>query len=315
MPEISIVVPVYNTEQYLRRCVDSLLAQSFFDIEIILVDDGSTDSSGEHCDEYARMDSRVRVVHQRNQGLSGARNTGIIAARGKYVCFVDSDDFVSPDFAEMLFHGAKETKAEIVACDFLRFSDENEIRHEEDALEKGWKTYSIKEAKRDGFLPYVVCGRIIDKKIFSELLFAKLENEDVAFNKSLFVDFPGITIAFSPMKLYYYFQRQESMQHTLMRGDSYTRFLHHAEYYYFRFQNVSAERKCAYLLLARDYALNYRYVTGGNPNGKHILKTVLSSCLDKKSGISKKERIKTYIFVRFPWIYAAFRMWADRHSR
>ncbi|HFU5892253.1 TPA: glycosyltransferase family 2 protein, partial [Enterococcus faecium] len=92
MCEISIIVPIYNVEQYLRKCVDSILAQTFTDFEVILVDDGSPDNSGAICDEYAKLDSRVRVIHKENGGLSDARNAGIEIAKGKYLGFVDSDD-------------------------------------------------------------------------------------------------------------------------------------------------------------------------------------------------------------------------------
>ena len=89
---VSVIIPVYNVEKYLAECVDSVLAQSCQNYEIILVDDGATDSSGRMCDEYARKDSRIRVIHQSNGGLSAARNAGLDAAQGEYVYFLDSDD-------------------------------------------------------------------------------------------------------------------------------------------------------------------------------------------------------------------------------
>jgi len=100
--ELSILVPVYNTEKYLKRCVESLLSQSVKDYEVILVDDGSTDGSGSICDEFARKDSRVRVIHQENAGPSAARLAGIRASCGAYLGFVDSDDYVESDFYERL---------------------------------------------------------------------------------------------------------------------------------------------------------------------------------------------------------------------
>jgi len=96
--EISIIIPVYNSEKYLKECIDSILSQTFLDFELVLVNDGSTDSSGKICDEYALKDSRVRVFHKENGGVSAARNTGIKAAKGKYVTFVDADDKVKPSF-------------------------------------------------------------------------------------------------------------------------------------------------------------------------------------------------------------------------
>ncbi|MBR4473718.1 MAG: glycosyltransferase family 2 protein [Oscillospiraceae bacterium] len=104
MPQISVIVPVYNVEPYLRRCVDSILAQTFTDFELILVDDGSTDRSGAICDAFAQRDLRVRVIRQENGGQSSARNAGLDAARGTYICFIDSDDSVSKDLLEKAIH-------------------------------------------------------------------------------------------------------------------------------------------------------------------------------------------------------------------
>lgn len=97
-PKISVIVPVYNVEKYLRRCVDSILAQTFTDFELLLIDDGSTDKSGEICDEYGQMDGRVRVFHQENGGVSKARNVGLDHAEGEWVTFIDSDDYISDSY-------------------------------------------------------------------------------------------------------------------------------------------------------------------------------------------------------------------------
>ena len=97
MPKVSVIIPVYNVEQYLNRCIDSVLNQTYKDFEIILVDDGSTDKSGEICDVYAEKDSRITVIHKENGGLSDARNFGIDAARGDFLTFLDSDDYFHPE--------------------------------------------------------------------------------------------------------------------------------------------------------------------------------------------------------------------------
>ena len=113
MPQISVVVPVYNTEKYLRRCVDSLSSQTLKDIEIILVDDGATDGSPALCDEYAKSDERVRVIHKANAGQGLARNDGIKAAASEYICFLDSDDFYEPAACERLVETMDSTGADI----------------------------------------------------------------------------------------------------------------------------------------------------------------------------------------------------------
>ena len=118
---ITVVVPVYKVEQYLCRCVDSILAQSFSDFELILVDDGSPDSCGAICDEYAERDSRVHVIHQQNGGLSAARNTGIeraLANGSQWIAFVDSDDEIAPDYLSKLYAAAAAHQADLSICDF-----------------------------------------------------------------------------------------------------------------------------------------------------------------------------------------------------
>lgn len=118
-PDISIIVPVYNAEAYVHRCVDSLLAQTFDNFEVVLVDDGSPDSSGAICDEYARKDSRIRVFHKENGGVASARQLGIDKARGEYTIHADPDDWVEPTMLEELYNKAKTETADMVICDFL----------------------------------------------------------------------------------------------------------------------------------------------------------------------------------------------------
>ena len=117
-PKISVIVPVYKAEAYLHRCVDSLLAQTFQDFEILLVDDGSPDRSGEICDEYAKMDKRVRVFHKENGGVSSARQCGMDNARGEYTIHADPDDWVEADMLEELYKKAREEEADMVICDY-----------------------------------------------------------------------------------------------------------------------------------------------------------------------------------------------------
>lgn len=113
---ISVIIPVYNVEEYLCRCVDSVLDQTYRNTEILLVDDGSPDNCPAICDEYARQDARVRVLHQENKGLSGARNAGIDVAKGQWLAFVDSDDYLAPDFLERLLEACERTGSDLSVC-------------------------------------------------------------------------------------------------------------------------------------------------------------------------------------------------------
>ena len=128
-PKISIIVPVYNVKNYLKRCVETLTQQTLKEIEIILVDDGSTDSSGKLCDTLAKKDSRIKVIHQKNQGLSEARNNGMKIATGDYIGFVDSVDKVALDMFEKLYNRSVITKADVVFCDYANVKNNKVVYH------------------------------------------------------------------------------------------------------------------------------------------------------------------------------------------
>ncbi|MBP5416507.1 MAG: glycosyltransferase family 2 protein [Clostridiales bacterium] len=115
---ISVIVPVYNVEPYLKKCIDSILNQTYHDFEVILIDDGSKDGSGMICDKYAIKDDRVRVFHTENRGLSAARNRGLIEARGDTVCFVDSDDWIEPNFLQEMWMKMNEMAADVCICGY-----------------------------------------------------------------------------------------------------------------------------------------------------------------------------------------------------
>lgn len=127
MPQISVIVPVYNAESYLKRCIDSIIAQTYKDFELILVDDGSPDKSGAICDKYAIQDQRVTVIHQKNQGVGGARKTGLAYATGEYVIHADPDDWVERDWLNVLYKKAKDEDADMVICDYYQEFDKFQI--------------------------------------------------------------------------------------------------------------------------------------------------------------------------------------------
>lgn len=126
LPKISVVIPVYNVENYLHRCVDSVLNQTFQDLEIILVNDGSQDKSSEICDEYANKDKRIKVIHKKNARVSAARNDGIKMAKGKYISFIDSDDWIEPEMYQEMINKAKKLNLDFIMCDYKKKSNEYE---------------------------------------------------------------------------------------------------------------------------------------------------------------------------------------------
>ena len=120
MRKISIIVPVYQAEKYISKCIESIINQTYKNLEIILIDDGSMDSSGEICDRYGERDQRIVVVHNPNKGVSAARNCGLDIATGDYITFVDSDDWIHPRYLEFLYNGVCSSQGKISICEFVR---------------------------------------------------------------------------------------------------------------------------------------------------------------------------------------------------
>lgn len=169
MPKISVIVPVYNVEAYLVPCINSILAQSFSDFELILVDDGSPDSCPAICDAYVAQDSRVVVIHQENQGQAAARNAGVAKARGQWVCFVDSDDIIQPQMLELLLKAAEDTGAKISMCGAsegtelpLGFMREASSSYSAASVDD---TYLLYLCENVAYRAWTIWAKLIDRKI------------------------------------------------------------------------------------------------------------------------------------------------------
>ena len=185
MPKISIIVPVYNVEEYLRPCIDSILSQTFTDFELILVDDGSPDNCGAICDEYGLNDERVHVIHQQNAGLSAARNKGISVSAGDYICFVDSDDLISKEFCNILYKTICSTASMMAACRIFRFDGDKPSIENSRLEEKAPKmmNYAVFLYKQmDHEIEVGVCNRLYKRSIFDKLCFReRILHEDICF--------------------------------------------------------------------------------------------------------------------------------------
>ena len=156
MPKVSVIVPVYNAENYLNQCVDSILGQTYQKLEVILVDDGSPDNCPAMCDAYAEKDSRVRVIHKKNGGVSSARNAGIRAATGEYISFIDSDDWLSPNTYERFISASQNGKIDFLMCDFIRHYGDGTCLPLSQSPRSG--NYSRKEIKAELF-PMLIMDR------------------------------------------------------------------------------------------------------------------------------------------------------------
>lgn len=225
MPKLSVIVPVYNTEKYLRECIDSILAQTFTDFELILVDDGSTDSSGAICDEYANKDKRIRVIHQENGGVTRARKAAMRIATGRWISCIDSDDWISSTMFETLLEKASTSTAQIIICDiFLEYPDKTEIvgtladegfYGKEDMARKIYPTMLMSfEHRRPGMGGWLI-NKIFEKSLLERVFWSVEDSfvfsEDALCCYTSLLSCVGIYVFRSP--LYHYRQHSDSVMH------------------------------------------------------------------------------------------------------
>lgn len=205
---ISVVVPVYNVEHYLKKCVDSICHQTYRNLEIILVDDGSTDCSGSLCDEFATSDSRIKVIHKSNGGLSDARNAGMELASGEWWMFVDSDDYIAPDTAETLLLAAVENHCEIAVCNMMRIYEDG--KQEPFYCPVTEPTIWAGEQRFETLRQPSVCNKLFRADLFKELRFPKRKFYEDTFVYHVLAHRAN-RIALTGLSGYYYLSRRESI--------------------------------------------------------------------------------------------------------
>ncbi len=210
---VSVIVPVYRVEKYLERCVLSILSQTYDNLEVILVDDGSPDKSGEICDCIAMDDSRVRVIHKENGGLSSARNAGIDASRGAYLSFVDSDDYISPVMIEKLYGLIKEANSQIAVTGRIDKYEEDgreEVNFKIDSPKSFLRKDAVRELLLKKIMDVSACDKLFKKELFENLRFPVGEtNEDNAVMLTLFLS--ADRVAHTDSGDYYYCHREKSI--------------------------------------------------------------------------------------------------------
>ena len=214
MPEISVIVPVYKVDNFLCRCVDSILAQSYPDFELILVDDGSPDSCGAICEEYAAGNRRIHVIHQQNGGLSAARNSGIDWAfansDSQWLAFVDSDDWVHPEYLEYLYRAAQETGCEISACGLYRTEGETLSEKQAFTCEALSADDYYCTTQIHGGITAVAWNKLYRKSLFENLRYpaGKLHEDEFTTYKAVYA---AGRVAVIHAKLYAYYQNPEGI--------------------------------------------------------------------------------------------------------
>jgi glycosyltransferase involved in cell wall biosynthesis len=208
-PKISIIVPVYKVEPYIRKCVDSILAQTLTDFELILVDDGSPDNCGEICGNYAKKDYRVKVIHKDNGGLSSARNAGLDIAKGDFIGFVDSDDWIEPDMYELLYDMCIKNKCEIANCTSIIYFKNKTVKNGTHPLTIHNKNQAMKSMLEGQLYDEVVWTKLIKRTLLEEIRFpAGLIYEDTAFTYKVIHKSNRVCCIGSPK--YHYIKRENS---------------------------------------------------------------------------------------------------------
>ena len=211
MGTVSVIIPIYNVEKYLRACVDSVIGQTYQDLQIILVDDGSTDSSGGICDEYSGKDSRIQVIHKKNGGLSDARNAGLAVAKGEFVLYLDSDDYLVPMAIEILMEKQWKTDADIVLGNFYyTFPDHEYPASAWQQIDMLLDNIQAMKALIDGRIETFAWGKLIRREILMEHPFPKGKVfEDHFWTHFVFADAQKVALLAQP--LVHYRQRSNSI--------------------------------------------------------------------------------------------------------
>lgn len=212
--EISIIVPIYNLEQYLPKCIDSILAQTFTNFELILINDGSTDRSGKICDDYAKIDDRVIVFHKENGGIASSRNAGLELAKGRYIGFVDNDDYINKFMFETLYKHATENFSDIVVCDFLKVGEDQGVsmdKIEDYKVEDLNNIEALHQLYTANHLTFICpWNKLYKREIFEGIKFELnyISDDETVAHKLLY---KSTKITYIHKKLYYYVQRNESL--------------------------------------------------------------------------------------------------------
>lgn len=317
MKKISVIIPVYNTEKCLERCLNSILTNTYKNLEIICINDGSTDGSLNILQRIAAADDRIRIIDKPNEGVSTARNAGLRAAVGDFIAFIDSDDWIHSRYFETLLYHQKQTKADIVVCRFKRAN----IHTSEPVIEP-MKTrgaaWDVGKFLTDGWMKRSVWGRIYSRKVIGrKIRFPEYMTfaEDMVFNLMVVGSRDDIKISVVEEELYYYFVREGSAATTHNMGDLLSAGIWGMEHID-EAQNQQGKR--IYLLEALKVILSTRYydiIIGDKRTAVQKRRKLFSEAwiyMKELNNITRMEKIVYRLFGMSPFLYRMFRIATDR---
>lgn len=220
---VSVIIPVYNVSEYLSRCLDSIINQSYKNLEIIIVDDGSTDNSYKICKKYEKTDSRIRVIHKENGGAASARKVGLLSSCGEYIAMIDADDWIHPQYFSILVNIQKRSGSQIVICQYQKCTDLSmaciDVADNQNIEYK--VSNSLHECMEDSYIRSYIWGRLYTREIIGNNLPQEgiVMGEDTLFNILVMCTYPDISVSIVELKLYYYYMRDTSVIHTVPYAD------------------------------------------------------------------------------------------------
>ena len=299
---ISIVIPVYNVEKYLDRCLSSVTKQTYNNIEIILVDDGSKDNSGNLCEEWKKKDNRIVVAHKDNGGLSDARNYGIKIATGEYISFIDSDDFVDYRFIEILYDEIEKTGSLIAAVGLREYFEGDETDEDEyhpECTEIFNRENAIRCILRVEKLYDYAWNKLYKRELFDDVEYPfGRKMEDLGTTYKLFNKVSGV--AYNPCRLYYYFQRDDSILHVAGRNFYEDKYVLATERYNALDSDTDLYLDNAHFLFRAIIDCYPHLNENDQREAKKKLKYLWKTC---RSICSKKNKIKYYMILYTEKLY------------
>lgn len=312
MATISVIIPAYNIEEYLSACLDSVLSQKFKDFEIIIVDDGSTDNTPKICDEYQKKFSQISVLHQKNTGLSAARNAGIKKAKGEYLALIDGDDLIAKDFLSHLYQTAIETTSDIVICDFLEFSKTpphtagSHLPTTTDGQAAAIRLL-VGQENRD----VIACNKLYKRALFKDIKYpvGALHEDNLTTYKLLA---KAHRVAIAPEALYFYRRREGSItaeQDIRSSLEAKERAAREAIQY---FKNSKELHSAAEIALLLSYFAYLDNIAAGRIKDQTLWQeTIKKIKASKKSYLNNPyltKKLKLYLaLIKIPFIYKLFR--------
>lgn len=316
---VSVIIPIYKVEQYLRRCIDSIVNQTYTNLEIILVDDGSPDNCSQICDEYAAKDKRIIVIHKENGGLSDARNAGLEICKGEYVSFVDSDDWIANSFVEQLVNAVILHDADISVTNFIYEPRSSVAKAKPDSnIEILDSQQSVKKLWSNDYVTFVTAwGKIYKASLFTSIRFpkGKIHEDEYTTYKLLYQSKKTV---FLNQPLYFYFQRKDSI--TAKASSNSLKILDAMieRYLFFKEHNENEIVELCLRTLCWDllFAYSLRKSTIQGYSVKDMLNLYRTAVVDYENISKPSQHVRLLkLFAHFPFLYLIYRKFSPYKIR